>query len=232
MRISTSKSEMMVLCQKKVDCSLQVRGESLPQMEEFKYLHLTLTSEGKMECEIDRWIGAASEVLWTLYWTVVVKRELSQKARLSIYQSVYVPILICGHKLWVVTERIRSQIQVVEIRFLHRVPGLTLRDRVRNSDIQEGLGVELLLLHIERSQLRWFRHLIRMPPARLPREVFQARPTGKRPRGRPRTRWRDYISRLIWESLGIPQKELEGLTGDREVWAGLLSLLPPRPRPG
>ncbi|KAF7656129.1 hypothetical protein LDENG_00046000, partial [Lucifuga dentata] len=161
-------------------------------------------SEGKMECEIDRWIGAASEVLWTLYWTVVVKRELSQKARLTIYQSIYVPILTYGHELWVMTKRTRSRIQAAEMRFLCRVSGITLRDRVRSSDIREGLGVELLLLRIERSQLRWFRHLIRTPPARLLREVFQARPTGKRPRGRPRTRWRDYISQLTWERLGVP----------------------------
>jgi len=35
-----------------------------------------------------------------------------------------------------------------------------------------------------------------MPPGRLPAEVFQARPTGRRPRGRPRTRWGDYLSDL------------------------------------
>uniref|UniRef100_A0A8C9TAR6 USP6 N-terminal-like protein n=1 Tax=Scleropages formosus TaxID=113540 RepID=A0A8C9TAR6_SCLFO len=41
-----------------------------------------------------------------------------------------------------------------------------------------------------------------MPPGRLPGEVFRACPTGRRPRGRPRTRWRDYVSRLAWERLG------------------------------
>ncbi|KAL7888846.1 hypothetical protein AOLI_G00038200 [Acnodon oligacanthus] len=30
-------------------------------------------------------------------------------------------------------------------------------------------------------------------------EVYQARPIGTRPRGHPRTRWRDYISKLAWE---------------------------------
>jgi len=43
---------------------------------------------------------------------------------------------------------------------------------VRSSDIRRELGVEPLLLHVERSQLRWFGHLIRMPPGRLPFEVF------------------------------------------------------------
>ncbi|KAI3369152.1 hypothetical protein L3Q82_026111 [Scortum barcoo] len=52
-----------------------------------------------------------------------------------------------------------------------------------------------------------------MPPGRLPREVFQACPTGRRPRERPRTRWRDYVSRLAWERLGVPPEELEEVSG-------------------
>ena len=135
----------------------------------------------------------------------------------------------CG----VVTERTRSRIQAAEMSFLRRVAGLSLRDKVRSSDIRRELGVvEPLLLRIERSQLRWFGHLTRMPPGRLPLEVFRARPTGKRPRGRPRTRWRDYISLLAWEGLGIPQEELESVAGEKEAWRALLNLLPPRPGPG
>ncbi|KAK0133852.1 Non-ous end-joining factor 1 [Merluccius polli] len=76
--------------------------------------------------------------------------------------------------------------------FLRRVAGLSLRDRVRSSVIREELGVDPLLLRVERSQMRWLGHLVRMPPGRLPGEVFRARPTGRRARGRPRTRWRDY----------------------------------------
>lgn len=40
-----------------------------------------------------------------MYQTVVVKRELSQKSKHPIYQSIYVPPLTYGHKVWVVTEK-------------------------------------------------------------------------------------------------------------------------------
>uniref|UniRef100_A0A8C6M4A0 Reverse transcriptase domain-containing protein n=1 Tax=Nothobranchius furzeri TaxID=105023 RepID=A0A8C6M4A0_NOTFU len=176
MRISTSKSETMVLDRKRVACHLRVGGEVLPQVEEFKYLGVLFTSEGRRDREIDRRIGSASAVMRTLSRSVVGKRELSQKARLSIYRSIYVPILTYGHELWVMTESTRSRIKAVEMSFLRRVAGLSLRDRVRSSDIREGLGVEPLLLRIERSQLRWFGHLVRMPPGRLPGEVFRACP--------------------------------------------------------
>ncbi|KAI3365319.1 hypothetical protein L3Q82_010409, partial [Scortum barcoo] len=81
MRISTSKSEAMVLDRKRVACPLRVGGEVLPQVEEFKYLGVLFTSEGKMEREIDRRIGAASAVIRSVYRTVVVKKELSRKAK-------------------------------------------------------------------------------------------------------------------------------------------------------
>lgn len=35
-----------------------------------------------MECEFERWIGAASTVIWTLYRTVVVKKSWAQLAKL------------------------------------------------------------------------------------------------------------------------------------------------------
>ncbi|KAK3535487.1 hypothetical protein QTP70_016908 [Hemibagrus guttatus] len=232
MRVSTSKSEAMVFDRKKVACTLQVGGEVLPQVEEFKYLGVLFMSEGRMDREIDRRIGAAAAVLRSMYRSVVVKKELSQKAKLSIYQSIYAPTLTYGHELWVMTERVRSRIQAAEMSFLRRVAGRSLRDRVRSSVTREELGVEPLLLHIERGQLRWLGHLFQKPPGRLPGEVFRACPTGKRPRGRPRTRWRDYVFRLAWERLGVPPEELEEVAREREVWASLLRLLPPRPGSG
>lgn len=48
--------------------------------------------------------------------------------------------------------------------FLCRVAALTLRERLGSSDIWRGLGVKPLLLRIKNSRLRWFGHLIRIPP--------------------------------------------------------------------
>ncbi|KAI3372213.1 hypothetical protein L3Q82_022653 [Scortum barcoo] len=89
-----------------VACPLRVGGEVLPQVEEFKYLGVLFTSEGKMEREIDRRIGAASAVMRSVYRTVVVKKELSRKAKLSIYRiNLRSHHLTYGHELWVMTEK-------------------------------------------------------------------------------------------------------------------------------
>ena len=62
-----------------------------------------------------------------------------------------------------------------------------------------------------------FRHLVRIPSKRFTGEIFRARPTGRSPLERPRTGWRDYVSRLAWERLGIPPEELNEVAGERKV---------------
>ena len=118
----------MVLNRKRVGCSLQVKEEVLAQEEEFKYLGVLFTSEGRRKQEMDRWIGVAAAVMQALNWSIVLKKELSRKASLSIYQSIYVSTLTYGHELWVMTKRTRSRIQAAEMIFLHRVAGLSLKD--------------------------------------------------------------------------------------------------------
>lgn len=74
-------------------------------------LGVLFRGEGKAKQEIDRQIWVASPVMRLLYRSFEVKTDLNQKVKLSIYHSV------CAnpphnHKLWVVTEIMRSQIQV------------------------------------------------------------------------------------------------------------------------
>ncbi|KAI3357939.1 hypothetical protein L3Q82_016326 [Scortum barcoo] len=242
MRISTSKSEAMVLDRKRVACPLRwVGGEVLPQVEEFKYLGVLFTSEGKMEREIDRRIGAASAVMRSVYRTVVVKKELSRKAKLSIYRSIYVPTLTYGHELWVMTERTRSRIQAAEMSFLRRVAGRSLRDRVRSSVTREELGVEPAApSHREESaEVAW------ASVSDAPWDASLGRCSRHVPPGGGPGKTQDTLERLCLSAgLGtpnasghilppeVPPEELEEVSGVREVWASLLRLLPPRPGPG
>ncbi len=137
-------------------------------------------------------------------------------------QALYLPLSLHSFPhLWswrVMTERIRSRTQAAEMGFLGRAAGVSLGDKVRCSVIHEELAVKLLLLYAERSQLKWIRHLVRTPPGRLPVEEFQACSAGRRPRSRPRSRWRDDISALTREHLGIPQSELADVARDDLTW--------------
>ncbi|PWA24146.1 hypothetical protein CCH79_00020652, partial [Gambusia affinis] len=107
------------------------------------------------------------------------------------------------------------------------VSGLSLRER--SSVIQEGLRVEPLLLHIERSQLRsiWSGCLLDASLVRCSGHVPPGGDPGEDPEHTGGT------MSLGWHgnNLGFLE-ELEEVAGEREDWASLLKLLPPRPDPG
>ena len=94
---------------------------------------------------------------------------------LSIFKTVSVPILTYGHESWVMTERVRSQVQAFEMRLLQKIEEVTLFNKVRSSEIRKSLNIEPLLLRIERSQLRWLGHVSRMPQERLPKQALLAK---------------------------------------------------------
>ena len=92
---------------------------------------------------------------------------------------------------WVMTERMRSQMQGPNEVFAKN-ERVTLFNKMRSSEIGKSLNIEPLLLQIEKSQLWWFGHVSRMPQERLPKQALLAKANGRRPLERPRTRW-NYI---------------------------------------
>jgi len=64
---------------------------------------------------------------------------------------------------------------------------------------------------------------------KVPKQALLAKVKGKRPVGRPRTRWADYIEDLGWNRLGIQPSEMLEVVTDHDVWRLNLELLPPQP---
>ena len=108
-----------------------MNGATLKQVEKFKYLGVAFTSYGRQDEKLDTRIGkASSAIMRALHHLVVMKRELSKKAKLSIFKAVFVPILTYGYESWVMTEREQSQVQASEMRFLRKIEGVALFDTV------------------------------------------------------------------------------------------------------
>ena len=109
MKISTTKTEIMCLSRHTVRCSFQTNRVTLQQTEKFNYLRVTFLSDDIQDNKLDTCIGKASAAMRQRYRSVVLKRELCTKAKLSVFRSVFVPILTYGHECWVMTEIVRSE---------------------------------------------------------------------------------------------------------------------------
>ena len=63
-----------------------------------KFLGIAFTSDRRQNDKQDTRIGKDSAVRQALHYFVVIKRELSKKAKLAIFKIVCVPILAYGYE--------------------------------------------------------------------------------------------------------------------------------------
>lgn len=69
----------------------------MPRAKEFKYLGILFMSCSIMKLQTDGRIDAATGAVTRVFWIVLVKRELSQKVKFFICQSIDVPAVTTPH---------------------------------------------------------------------------------------------------------------------------------------
>ena len=71
--------------------------------------------------------------------------------------------------------------------FLRPMPGYALLDKKISSDIREQLGIFILTQY----KINWREHIQIMDDNRLPENILNSKPEGRRNIGRPQMRWGD-----------------------------------------
>ena len=67
-------------------------------LEKFLGVGVAFTSDGRQGNELDTRIGKDCAVMRVLHYSVIIKRELSKKAKLLIFKTAIVPILTHAHE--------------------------------------------------------------------------------------------------------------------------------------
>jgi hypothetical protein len=93
------------------------------------------------------------------------------------------------------------------MKFLRRVIGKTRLDQIRNTRIREELEQKPLQNQIQEKQLKWFRHVSRMDSNRELKQLLEAKPIGRKSKGRPRHTWKDGIMKMGQEKGRVLAKD-------------------------
>ena len=99
------------------------------------------------------------------------------------------------------------------MRMLRRIKGVTVKDKMKSEDIRKELGVGSIKSKSRESRLRWFGHVHHREQESNLRQVMDMEIPGRRPRGRPRGRWRDLVDRDMRELRVVPED-----ADDRNFW--------------
>ena len=119
------------------------------------------------------------------------------------------------------------------MRMLRWICGNKRRDRVRNDDIRERLGVAPVEEKLVQHRLRWFGHIQRRP-AEAPVRSGVIRRSGneKRGRGRPNLTWEESVKRdlknwCITKELALDRREWKLAIHVPEPWSSVPFFLLP-----
>ena len=88
-------------------------------------------------------------------------------------------------------------------------------------EVRQLTAFPLVTNYICSSRIRWLGHILRSGHERTTYQVFNENVVGRRPRGRPRTRWKD-VTMADLRLLDIEPDNIEELAEDRREWRRLV----------
>ena len=130
--------------------------------------------------------------------------------------------MMYGAETWAVKKAQGKKLDVVEMRMLRWMSGVTKLDRIRNERNRGTTKVGEISKKVQESRLKWYGHVLRRYEEYVGKRVLVMEVPGKRRRGRPKQRWLDNINN------DLPHSELSGEkahTGFPQSWQSMEKIL-------
>lgn len=218
MKINTTKTcVMMVTKGQEEEMNIRIENEKIQQVEQIKYLGVTIERNGNQDIDVSERIRKTVNIYHAMRQTFIRKKEISQKTKMTVFRTIYRPILTYGSETWVLTKKNKSRLQAIEMKYLRGVKGITRRDKARNIDVREELQVESIIDFIEKKQLGWWGHLQRMEECIPAKRMWTSRIKAKRGPGRPKLTWEKEVAKLI-ENRGQTVLNAKEIARDKKQW--------------
>jgi hypothetical protein len=150
---------------------------------------------------------------------------LSKNLKIKTYKIIILPVVLYGCETWSLTLREEHRLRVFEYSVLRRIFG-PKRDEVagewrklHNEELHD-LYSSPSIITIMMMRIRWARHVARLGEKRNANRLLVGKPEGKRPLGRPRSRWVDNLKMDLVE-VGWGDVDWIGLARNRDMLRAL-----------
>ena len=200
-----------------------LNGDPLEEVDCFKYLGSQVAADGGCEMDVvhimNEWYRA-----WGTLKSVLSNRGLGIKAKKCLYEGVIVPTALYGAEAWGMRSAERFKVNVLEMKCLRSLVGVSRKDVVSNEEVRRRAGIEMeLYSRADQRVLRWFLHVERMDDYRMARKVLMAEVSWRRVRGRPRLGWMDGV-KMALGNRGMTVEAAQQCAKNREEWRALVHM--------
>ena len=189
MKINSLKAKSMKIGRQNEVLNIQTSEGPIEQVEEFKYLGVTFTSQEETTKAIQERITLGQRAFGRLkrVWN---DRHISQKLKIRLLKAIVIPTTLYGAETWIIRKREEQKLTAFENRCLRRICGITWQDRISNKKLErpqtrkKQLSTEYTTS--KEDGMVMYKEWKEIDGKKM---LLNGWVQGNRPRGRPRTSW-------------------------------------------
>lgn len=227
LRVNWQKTKLMYVGDGPDPPPINIGAESVEFVPSFVYLGSEVTNDGNILTEVNRRRGLAAGVMRSLWRPLWRRRDISRRTKLRVYNAAVLSVLLYGAETWPLCKTLASRVRGFDSRALRTIEGVRWYDHVTNEELRERTGQANILRVLAQRRVRWLGHVLRRPDDHPTKATYEFDPTAagwRRPRGRPRTRWKDVL-RSDLQGVNLTLEDAARLADDRVAWRGLVDLV-------
>ena len=181
-----------------------IDSQQLYVVERFNYLGCMIDGRSGEKKDVKARIGKAAAAFSLLSKQLWRRRDISNATKFRVYNASVRPILLYGCETWPLLVKDVNLLCAFERRCYRRILRLLPRMHIDDAIIKSRFpNYTPVVADIQRRQLRWLGHVLRMDACRLPRKLFLSvtpAKTKKRPGGQPKS-WDATVRALLDDKL-------------------------------
>ena len=172
-------------------------GMKLEGVKTFCYLGDMLNGEGGS----DSMTVARVRCAWKKFRElsgVLTRRGVLLKLNGKVYATCVRSALIYGSETWVMNVEQQRRLEMVEMRMVRWMCGISLRERKPNDELWKMMGIEPVMDVVKRNRLRWLGPVLRKDESDWVRREMEMNVEGSRGRERPINTWLKMVEEEMW----------------------------------
>ncbi|KAJ7417948.1 hypothetical protein WISP_61900 [Willisornis vidua] len=148
-------------------------GESeLKLVQQFTYLGSIISSDSKIDKEIDYRLAKAYRAFGKLHKRVWSDKYLKRSTKICVYRAIVLSTLLYGSESWVIYRHHLHLLKCSHQHCLHSILNTHWSDYLTSVSVLEQAGVSSIEAMLMRTQLRCAGHVSRMEDHHLPKIVL------------------------------------------------------------
>ena len=151
------------------DETIVIENDVIEKVDRYKYLGQTVMMENQT-----REVMIRIKAGWSCFGRfkdILCDRKLPMSLMKRMYNHCAIPTMTYGAEKWTTTKQLEQKLITAQRAMERRMLNVTIRDKIRNSEIRKQTQVKDIMVKIKEANWRWAGHLMRKDDNRWTRSA-------------------------------------------------------------